>query len=40
MHGGKAGRKPIHGRYSKAAKQQKREARAVLKALRKLISDV
>lgn len=39
MHGGKSGRPPIHGRYSKAAKEERRQARAILKALRGLISE-
>lgn len=34
MHGGKAGRKPTHGRYSKAAIEQRREVRELLRALR------
>jgi len=37
MHGGKAGRKPTHGRYTKKAIEERRELRAMLKALRELI---
>jgi glucans biosynthesis protein len=39
MHGGKAGRKPIHGRYSKAAIESRREVRAILRAVRALIGE-
>lgn len=38
MHGGKAGRKPTHGRYSKAAIEQRREVRKLLRELRMLIT--
>jgi hypothetical protein len=34
MHGGRAGRKPIHGRYSKATIEQKRNTRALIRAVR------
>ncbi len=37
MHGGKAGRKPTHGRYTKAAIEERREVRTILRALRKLL---
>lgn len=37
MHGGKAGRKSIHGRYSKQTIEQRREVRELLRALRGLI---
>lgn len=37
MHGGKAGRKPIHGRYSKAAVKERREVRAMIRAVRALL---
>lgn len=37
MHGGKAGRKPTHGRYTKAAIQQQREIRELLRVLRELV---
>lgn len=37
MHGGKAGRKPTHGRYTKAAIQRQREVRELLRALRGLM---
>jgi hypothetical protein len=37
MHGGKAGRKPTHGRYTKAAIADRREVRAILRALRDLL---
>jgi hypothetical protein len=38
MHGGKStGRPIIHGRTTKAAKQERREVRELLRALRDLI---
>lgn len=37
MHGGRAGRKPIHGRFTKAAVAERREWRAMLRRLRELI---
>lgn len=38
MHGGKStGRPIIHGKSTKAAKRQRAEVRAILKALRKLM---
>ena len=37
MHGGKAGRKPTHGRYTNAAIQQRREVRELLRELRAMI---
>jgi hypothetical protein len=37
MHGGKAGRKVIHGRYAKVTIAQRREVRELLKAMRNLI---
>ena len=37
MHGGKAGRKPTHGRYTKAVIASRREVRQVLRALRALV---
>jgi hypothetical protein len=37
MHGGKAGRKPTHGRYRRAAIADRREVRAILRALRDLL---
>jgi hypothetical protein len=39
MHGGKAGRKPTHGRYTKAAVAERREIHALLGLLRELIDD-
>jgi hypothetical protein len=39
MHGGKAGRKSTHGRYSKAAIQGRQEVRELLRALRRLIGE-
>jgi hypothetical protein len=36
MHGGKAGRKPIHGRYGLDAIDRRQEVRAILRALRDL----
>jgi hypothetical protein len=37
MHGGKAGRKPTHGRYAKASIAVRQEVRAILRALRELL---
>src|SRR5436305_2072814 len=37
MHGGKAGRKPTHGRYTKAAMESRRQVREILRAVRALI---
>jgi hypothetical protein len=37
MHGGKAGRRPIHGRYTRAAIASRRETRELLRVIRKLI---
>ena len=37
MHGGKAGRKPTHGRYTKAAIVERHEVRAILNAVRDLL---
>jgi hypothetical protein len=38
MHGGKSTGRPItHGRNTKAAKQQRKEFRALMKALRELL---
>ena len=37
MHGGKAGRKPTHGRYTYAAIASRRETRELLRVIRKLI---
>ena len=37
MHGGKAGRKPTHGRYTKVAVAERREFRAMLRLLRESI---
>jgi hypothetical protein len=33
MHGGRAGRKSIHGRYSKAGVSERREVRVLVKAV-------
>lgn len=38
MHGGRAGRKPIHGRYSQAAKAQRQRARALMRSIEALIA--
>jgi hypothetical protein len=38
MHGGKAGRTPTHGRYTKAAIAEKRKWRALLRAMRGLMA--
>ena len=37
MHGGKAGRKPTHGRYTKAAIERQRELRELVSLLHELI---
>ena len=37
MHGGKGGRPPTHGRYTKAARADRKELREVLRLLRELI---
>ncbi len=37
MHGGKAGRKPTHGIYSKAAIEEKRNTRTVYKEFLNLV---
>jgi hypothetical protein len=39
MHGGKAGRKPTHGRYTREAIENRLEVRAILRALRELIDE-
>jgi hypothetical protein len=38
MHGGKAGRKPVHGRYTKAATAERKAALDVLRLLGELAS--
>ena len=40
MHGGKAGRKPVHGFYTKAAKDERRAGRAQLNALLALLDEL
>ena len=37
MHGGKAGRKPTHGRYTRAAVEARQELRVMLRLLREMI---
>jgi hypothetical protein len=37
MHGGKAGRKPTHGRYTKAAVAERQGLREMLRLLRESI---
>ena len=37
MHGGRAGRKPTHGRYTKESVEQRRQERQVLKVMRALL---
>ena len=37
MHGARAGRKPTHGRYTKAAIAERRELRDLLRLLREMI---
>ena len=39
MHGGKAGRKPTHGRYTKAAIEQRREVRQLIRDLTALLGE-
>ena len=39
MHGGKAGRKPTHGRYTKEAKAQRRETRELIRAMCELLGN-
>lgn len=39
MHGGRAGRKPIHGRYSKATLAERREVRTLIRAVRAWLDD-
>ena len=39
MHGGKAGRKPTHGRYTKAAIAERRTVREMLCLLRALAGE-
>jgi hypothetical protein len=38
MHRGKAGRKPTHGRYTRDAIAERREVRALIRAIRRLIN--
>ena len=37
MHGGKAGRKPTHGRYTREAIERRREVRELIRLLRELV---
>ena len=37
MHGGKAGRKPTHGRYTQKATGERRAVRALIKSVRELL---
>ena len=39
MHGGKAGRPPIHGRYTKKRIAARRKVRECLRALRELLDE-
>lgn len=39
LHGGKAGRKPTHGRYSKATITANRQTRALLRSLKALLAN-
>ena len=39
MHGGNAGRKPTHGRYTKQAIQERREMRELLRAIRAFVDE-
>ena len=39
MHGGKAGRKPTHGRYTKAAIEARRDVTLLLRKVRALIGE-
>ena len=38
MHGGNAGRKPTHGRYTKVAIEERRKFRELIRLMRALIS--
>ncbi len=37
MHGGKAGRKPTHGRYTREAIERQREVRELIRMLSELV---
>jgi hypothetical protein len=37
MHGGRAGRKPTHGRYTKEAIERRGEVRQLLRAVKRLL---
>ena len=37
MHGGKAGRKPTHGRYTREAIERQREMRELIRMLSELV---
>lgn len=39
MHGGKAGRKPTHGRYTREEIERRREVSQLLRTVRQLIDD-
>ena len=40
MHGGKAGRPATHGRYTKAARAERRQIRELLRGLRAMLGQV
>jgi len=40
MHGGKAGRKPTHGRYTKESIKQRQEVSKLLKAMRHMLNEI
>lgn len=37
MHGGKAGRKPLHGRYTKQALEERKAVSALIRAARETV---
>ncbi len=39
MHGGGGGRKPVHGRYTKAAQDERREVRKLIRHIRQRLRD-
>ena len=39
MHGGRGGRPPIHGRYTKVAAAERRELRALIRAVRAWLAE-
>ncbi len=39
MHGGRGGRPPIHGRYTKVAAAERRELRALIRVVRAWLAE-